>query len=179
MSNRKGSHIEGLGHSKSKRNRSSTSSLLPDPSSHIEIKSISKTVKKAFASLKDIDLLDPELATVTRKLNEDQKVCWMIQRFGWSTITTIASKLNSLPASLTCQQRLLFMQSECSSCNIQFDDSALEIVVEFLSEECTSFVSSFPEELLVLSPPLSECPCCDSRLVSYHQCSVKLYGCAS
>lgn len=170
------SELETSGGSKSKRSKNYARNLLPDPGSHTTSKSLCKTMKEAFTYLKELNLLDPDFQRVNSKLNEDEKVCWIIHQFGWSTLSTIGSILNSLPAALTHSQRLSFLQSECTSHHIQLNAEVLDSLAEFLEEECSSFLSSLPKELLVLCPPLSECPSCDSRLVSYHQCSVMLYS---
>ena len=110
------------------------------------------------------------------RVSEDEKVCWLVQRFGWKTISTIGSVLKSLPKALTEAQQSSFLLSQCINHQVHMDVDTLNSVAQFLQEDCSNFVSSFPEEKIVLSPSLSECPSCDSRLVSYHQCSVRIYS---
>ena len=48
-------------------------------------------------------------------------------------------------------------------------------IAQVLQNECSEFVSSFHKELLVLAPPLAECPTCSSNLVCYHECTARVY----
>jgi len=64
-----------------------------------------------------------------------------------------------------------FLEKMCTGSGMEKDE--MYQFSTFLSQQCPSFVTSFPNDVVdVLAPPVGECYECGSQLVSYH---VKLY----
>ena len=142
--------------------------LLPDPCSRKKHKG---EVAKAFLLLQEVDIFT---SSKFAKLTSDQLLCLLINKFGWSVVSTIASVVNSLPKVLPKQLFSMYLERKCiergALLPIQVDE-----LVQLLEDECGQFVSSFHKETLVLAPVLAECPMCRSRLVSHHNCMAKVY----
>lgn len=151
--------------------QSSTLDLLPDP---ISRKKFRADVKKAFSLLKEINVFSSSKST---KVTMDQVLCILINKFGWSAISTIASVVNSLPEVLTETQFSAFLERKCTERGVDLSGQSANMheIAELLQNECRQFVSSFEKELLVLAPPLAECPTCSTRLVVYHDCTTRVY----
>ena len=67
-----------------------------------------------------------------------------------------------------------FLEKMCTGSGMEKDEMYQSST--FLSQQCPSFVTSFPNDVVdVLAPPVGECYECGSWLVSYHSCNVKLY----
>ena len=159
------------------RSESTKASLLPDPQSSSSKRRAAKNTSKLFISLQELDLFGHEKKRILKELSCDQKISWLIQKYGWCCVSSIGSVLNSLPCALTETQKSSFLLSEYRNRlpDSSLDDQCVITIATFLQEECLDFVACLPRTELILSPPLSECPSCDRRLVSYHQCSVKVY----
>ena len=173
MSKRTSSDTE-CGHNATKKRKAgqqSSTSYLPDPSSR---KQIRRDIKKAFSLLHEINVFSTSHSTC---LAMDQVLSLLINRFGWNSVSTIASIINSLPKVLTEKQFSAFLERKCSEQGVILSDECVSIdqIAQLLQDHCSEFVGSFHKELLVLAPPFSECPSCSSRLVSYHDCTVKVY----
>ena len=149
-----------------------TRDLLPDPSSKKRFCG-DVGLKKAFSLLNEIDVL----SSCKPKISADQVLCLLISKFGWHAISGIASTINSLPNVLTEKQFSTFLERRCTELGVVLAGECADVdkVAQVLQNECGEFVSSFHKELLVLAPPLSECPTCSSSLVCYHECMARVY----
>ncbi len=147
--------------------------FLPDPSS--SIRQPLKDQRKAFDIIAQVDLFHCSESDLS-SLTEDQKFSWLIQRFGWVVVSRIWSALKSIPSVLTKAQRSRVFLAQCQKNEISVE-TATEIG-EMLEDECTGIFTHFECEtpkFLVLCPPISECPKCDSKLVAYHDCEVRVF----
>ena len=95
---------------------------LPDPLELLaNFKAAKRSVKTAFDALLSLDLLQcPN--ELLEKLGENEKLAWLIAKFGWNTVSPVGECLRSFPTALTESQRsCLFEKSypDISTCTYQ------------------------------------------------------------
>ena len=143
---------------------------LPDPLELLaSSKAAKKNVKAAFSSLLSIDLLDCR-NELLQNLSENEKLAWLIARFGWNAVSSVGECIRSFPISLTDSQRSSLFAKMSPYV------SAYEQISSFLCDHCPSFLSmSTNDNVEILAPPTRICFECGSSLSSYHTCEAELY----
>ena len=138
---------------KSRKDGGSECDLLPDPQTMSrEAKAAKSRVKAAFESMEAIDLLHVNQKRLER-FSKDQKLSWVIGKYGWGATYSVGTCLNSLPCSLT---EAHFLEKVCPGIGMEKD--AVHLLSTFLSQQCPCFVASFPNDVgEVLAPPVGEC----------------------
>ena len=133
-------------------------------------KEASKIAKDSVESLSGLDLFSLS-SSKQQKLTNDEKVCWLISRLSFKTVSTVCSTLRALPSTLTKQQRITILREQVQLCQTSIEDmlSFLDVmpeVVKAFSKSC---------DLVVLAPPVGHCLECRQRLTAYNKCQVKCY----
>ena len=134
-------------------------------------KEASKVAKDSVESLSGLDLFSLS-SSKQQKLTSDEKLCWLISRFSFKTVSTMCSMLRALPSTLTKHQKITIMQEQVQLCQTSIEDmlSFLDVMPEV--------VKAFSESqcgLVVLAPPVGHCLECRQRLTAYNKCQVKCY----
>ena len=133
-------------------------------------KEASKIAKDSLESLSGLDLFALS-SSKQQKLTNDEKLCWLISRFSFKTVSTICSTLRALPSTLTKYQKITILEEQ-----VQFCQKSIEEILTFL-DVMPDTVNAFSEssDLLVLAPPVGYCLKCRQQLTAYNKCQVKCY----
>ena len=133
-------------------------------------KAAKRSIKTTFGALQSLDLFECA-KELTEKLSEDEKLAWLIARFGWKSVISVGECIRSFPTSLTESQWSSFFAK------IYPDISAHQRISSFLVDHCPAFISVSTNTMVdILAPPTRLClPECGSPLTSYHTCEAELY----
>ena len=143
---------------------------LPDPLELLaKSKAAKRSVKTAFDALLSLDLLQCANGLL-QKLSEDEKLAWLIAKFGWNAVSSVGECIRSFPTSLTESQRgSLFAK-------FHPDISTYQQISSFLVDHCSTFISMSTNTIVeILAPQTRVCFECGSSLASYHTCEAELY----
>lgn len=135
-------------------------------------KTSSKNVHESFKSLSEVDLFTLPSAKL-EKMTTDQKLCWLISRYSFSTIAKLFSCLRSLPPVLTQQYKIAIIQEELP----QLSPEVIKDMLNFMTAELSDTISHFvmTNRVVILAPPVDHCYECHQSLSHYNSCQVKCY----
>ena len=130
----------------------------------------SKVAKDSVESLSGLDLFSLS-SSKQQKLTNDEKICWLISRFSFKTVSTMCSTLRALPSTLTKHQKIAILQERVQLCQTSIED-----MLSFL-DRMPEVVKAFSESCgpVVLAPPVGHCLECRRQLTAYNKCQVKCY----
>lgn len=108
------------------------------------------------------------------KVDENDKVTWLIATCGFDTVARVIQGIQSLPVGMT---RLQQVRVICDYTSLPVE--RVRFLMGFIESQCPSLLETFKcikvNPVKVLAPPVSTCYNCDQDLVAYHECDVSLY----
>ena len=123
--------------------------ILPDPEELMKLKRKRTETEHAFDECcRKVRSYELDAASTFCKRNEDQCIAWLILKYGFNVVTTVARIHTALPASLTQHQRLRMI--EILSGNIASHD-VISDILSFAERACPTLFE------IVVPTPLCWC----------------------